>query len=123
LSARDAANLQDLHRDIGLEPEAVYMVNGGRHPRAFRIHGTTLVRIVGWWRWLLAAVFGVRGVAILERGTGAAAPMVLLDWETYSRLMLGARPESLSSIGLDEAPADMARNEAEHAGHETGGAF
>jgi hypothetical protein len=71
-----------------------------------------------------SVLFGARGVIILARGTGRSKPpVVLLDWETYSRIVIGLRPEMLKSLGVNAGSEEAMKQEHDDARAETGGAF
>jgi hypothetical protein len=76
-------------RDVAGRPRADAFLVFERAPHLF-------VRLVGWLRFVWSAAFGGHGVLVLRGDDGKIrAPRVLLDWESYSTLLLLARPETL----------------------------
>lgn len=84
-------------------------------PFDFRVSGIG-VRVLPFWRALLALLFGRHaGVLIITRGRlvrgQPRAPLVLIDWESYSRMVLGLKPPVLPDVDCDVDGAELARRE------------
>lgn len=91
-------SLRLLHEVGALETSDVHLASGLPRRDAWLLPGGVLVQVMAALRWLYYATFGgFRGVLIRDRGE-KRAPMVLLDWETYSRMVVGLKPEALKSI-------------------------
>lgn len=70
------------------------------------------------WRALLWLMFRHHaGILIVTRGRLARgqprAPLVVIDWETYSRMVLGLKPPPLADIDCDVSGAELALRETE----------
>jgi hypothetical protein len=107
-------SLRILHEVGALETRDVHLASGQPRRDAWLLPGGVLVQVISALRWFwYAATGGFRGVLIRDRGE-KRAPMVMLDWETYSRMVVGLKPEALRSI----LPALDGTSE-----HEDGGSY
>jgi hypothetical protein len=95
-------NLIRIHLDMRPEPGEVSIPRGidGRASDWEAYVFGVYVRLVGWVRFVWMAATGrTIGVAILRGDDGARkAPRVLMDWETYSKLMLLAAPQRIPDM-------------------------
>lgn len=110
-------NLRTLHAAIGVEPKPILGIDGRVRLDAFGIGGGIVVRLAARWRALLAVLFGHRGVLIAGDGE-RRPPVVVVDWETYSRMLVGLAPEQLADLGMGDV-RELAR--ADHGANDNGG--
>lgn len=111
---------------MGVATTPVYGADGRELAGAFLVRGIP-VRVVGWWRALLAVLFGRTGGILLRRrgkhrDGGPISPTVVLDYETYTRMLVGLKRVELPDLGMAGTPAELAANE-NGAQHEAGGTF
>lgn len=96
------SNIQRLHGDCLVPVLPVRDAAGRPCEDAFLVFERAphlFVRLVGWLRFVWAAAFGGHGAIILRGDDGIRSePRVLLDWESYSTLLLLARPETLPAM-------------------------
>lgn len=90
---------RQLHEDMGVGTRDIFTGTTLRpHSHMWSLFGIVVVALLPWWAWLWCAIdCKFHGVLIRDRGK-KRAPVVLLDWETYSRMVVGLKPETLKSI-------------------------
>ena len=103
------SNLSRIHRDMRPTPgewEPVRMPSGTTLTRSFLVLGH-VVWLAGWFRFVWAAMTGrQRGILILDQDDGIRrTPRVLLDWFTYSSLLLMAQPQKIPDLTTCDSDA------------------
>ena len=101
-----ATDVRGTHRRLRVQTSTLFGEDGRERRDSFAMAGGQLiVRVVTWWT-LLRALFGQRPkkqVLVLDDARSPKLPLVLMDWESYQRLLLGLNPDRIESVGLIDA--------------------
>lgn len=90
MRGRAAPDVRGIHNGLGLVVRDVLGRDGRPLESVFFASGA-IVRVVAWFAWLRACLFGAYGITVRQSPT----PMVLLDWETYCRMAMGLQREEI----------------------------